>query len=114
MRQQKKERLKKNFLIIFLSGCKIFNILINIFRDLAFTEDKAKKKVQFREDKEIYQEKKKFSNESLNENNWEKDNEQEPRVQIIGTQEVYNDPRQRRLNQVAQANKSLKPVIKFL
>lgn len=34
----------------------------------------------------------------------------EPRVQIVGTQEIYNDPRQRRLNEI-QA-KSLKPVVR--
>jgi hypothetical protein len=41
----------------------------------------------------------------------EEDEDNEPRTQILGTQEIYNDPRQRRLNEM-QA-KALKPVVSF-
>uniref|UniRef100_A0A7E4W752 Afadin n=1 Tax=Panagrellus redivivus TaxID=6233 RepID=A0A7E4W752_PANRE len=49
-------------------------------------EDKSKKRVQFADDSEV-----------------------EPRVQIVGKNEVYNDPRQRRLNEI-QA-KQRKPAV---
>lgn len=40
------------------------------------------------------------------------EDDNEPRSQILGTHEVYNDPRQRRLNEL-QA-KSLKPVVSLI
>lgn len=54
-----------------------------------------------------------FEVRSIEANNVDDDDDEEdnePRTQILGRNEVYNDPRQKRLNEQA---KSLKPVVSF-
>lgn len=66
-------------------------------RDSASPEDRTKKRVQ-------------FCDQNSATSSLERRDEEEPRVQTLGSQEVYNDPRQRRLANL-QATKSLKPVV---
>ena len=60
-------------------------------------EDRSKKRVQFSD-----------TIEDVKENDVD-DEAPEPRVQIVGKNEVYNDPRQRRLNEIQQ--KTIKPAV---
>jgi hypothetical protein len=79
-------------------------------RESSSPEDKSKqKRVQFAEVRDEVKENGTASTSTTTAPINEEEEGNEPRVQIIGTQEVYNDPRQRRLNEI-QA-KSLKPVV---
>ncbi|KAI1700156.1 PDZ domain (Also known as DHR or GLGF) domain-containing protein [Ditylenchus destructor] len=104
---------------------------VSAMRDSSSPEDKAKKRVQFRDLDNLETDENVDSNrnghhhirlpsmeeeeETLDKDHTKNGNigdesEQEPRVQIIGTNEVYKDPRQRRLDQQHQA-KALRPVV---
>jgi hypothetical protein len=79
-------------------------------RESSSPEDKSKqKRVQFADVRDEVKENGTASTSTTTAPLNEEEEGNEPRVQIIGTQEVYNDPRQRRLNEI-QA-KSLKPVV---